>query len=437
MLYFSSFFLRSFSQKCTFKHDLLPYCCPLNLILHPMATVKIHLLKVRTLKDKTHPLYLNIIHKRVRRRFATGISVKEADWDPDRNQIINYPSKQKNLFLKRNHYLKTLLLDAEGIILKLESEGKPYTADDIITLLKGVDSSSFAEFTDKLIEELRKQGRSGNANSYKNTKSVFLNQINKKDINFDEINYSLLKKFETNLLNKDNPVSVNGISFYMRTIRAIYNRAIKEGAAKKENYPFEEYKIKNTKTQKRALSKDEIKKIRDANLDGKPGQERARDYFMFSFYCMGMSFVDVAHLKVKNITKGRLYYSRLKTSQLYNFELLPPALEIIKKYSDLKDKEAYIFPILNPEAEDPHRDYKTSMINNNTKLKKINEKLKLPINLTFYVARHSWATIAKRTGISTAIISEGLGHTTEKTTQIYLDSFENSVLDEANKKITL
>lgn len=413
---------------------MLPYCCP-QKIYEIMATVKIHLLTDRELKDGTHPLYLHVIHKRIRRRYATGISVKSEDWDEKEKQIINYPKNKKHLVLKKNLFLKKLLIKAEGIIIDLEESEKAYSADDIIAKLKGVDSALFSAFTDKLIKELQKQGRDGNANAYINSKSVFLKKIGKKEISFDEIDYRLLKKFETVLVNEE--VSINGISFYMRTIRAIYNRAIKEGVARKENYPFEEYKIKNSKTQKRALTKEDLIKIRDVDLTGKPAQAKARDYFMFSFYCMGMAFVDVAHLKVKNVVKGRLHYSRQKTSQLYNFELVPPAMELISKYSDLKNPEDYIFPIIDPKHPDPYRCYRSRMQVNNYKLKEIQKYLELPLSLTTYVARHSWATIAKRAGIPTAVISEGLGHTTEKTTQIYLDSFENEVLDAANRLITL
>jgi integrase len=202
-------------------------------------------------------------------------------------------------------------------------------------------------------------------------------------------------------------------------------------------YPFENFKIKTENTVKRALSKDEIIQIRDIDLRSCPGQEKARDFFMFSFYCMGMSFVDIAYLKVKDIYKGRLNYSRQKTTQLYNMAIVEPALEIINRYSTLENKDEFVFPILDKDHPNLHELYLSQMRNNNKRLKDIAKKLDLSIPLTSYVARHSWATIAKRSGIPTAVISEGLGHTTEKTTQIYLDSFENSVLDEANKIITL
>ena len=150
-----------------------------------------------------------------------------------------------------------------------------------------------------------------------------------------------------------------------------------------------------------------------------------------------MSFVDIAYLKVKDVRKGRLNYSRQKTSQKYSMAILEPAMEIIKRYSDLKDPEAFLFPLLDPKHEKIHELYRSCMRNQNRRLKEIGKKLELSLPLTSYVARHSWATIAKRSGVPTAVISEGLGHTTENTTQVYLDSFENEVLDAANRLITL
>ena len=400
-----------------------------------MAKVKAVLFTSKKFNDGTFPVMLRITHKRKVKYVSLKISVPESHWNKKEALLFSNVKTKGRLYKRNNLNIQSEIVKYSEVILDLDSSGKPYTVDDIVAILKGTESTLFAEFTDKIIQEFQKQGRYGNAKIYKEAKIALLKRMGKDEISFEEINYSLLKKFETTLINQG--VSINGISVYMRTIRAIYNRAIKERAAKKENYPFDEYKIKNSKTQKRALTKEEIIKIRDMNLKGKLAHEKARDFFMFSFYCMGMAFVDVAYLKVKNIVKGRLHYSRQKTSQLYNFELVPPAMELIKKYSDLKNPEDYIFPIIDLEHPLPYKSYNSRMLLNNLKLKYIQKELKIPLNLTTYVARHSWATIAKRSGVPTAVISEGLGHTTEKTTQIYLDSFENEVLDAANRLITL
>jgi integrase len=244
----------------------------------------------------------------------------------------------------------------------------------------------------------------------------------------------MLKNFEEYLQRKN--LKINAISFHMRTLRAVYNRAIKEGFAKQELYPFKAYTIKREKTTKRAIVKANISELKALDLSNSPDKDQARDYFLFSFYCRGMSFVDMAYLKVSNIIGDRLYYSRNKTNQKFTIRITPQIAEIIQKYNDLKDPDSYIFPMIkNPEG-DIYTQYRNAMRLTNKKLNKIGKELGTPIPLTTYVSRHSWATIAKREGIPTAVISEGLGHESERTTQIYLDSFENEVLDNANDLIT-
>jgi len=400
-----------------------------------MASVKIVFYKYKVLDDGTSPIVLQVIHKRVRRIFSLNHSCKSTQWDDVSNKVKTKDKLKKHFIKEVNIHFEETLLRADKIILKLDRESKGYTADDVIAKLKGVESTSFINFTEKTIKELLDQKKDGNARVYRCHLNIVKKFVKNKEFIFDQITYKWLKSFETFLIGRDN--SINSISFQMRTLRAIYNRAIKEKLAKKDSYPFDDYKIQSVKTQKRALKKEDIIVIRDLDLVGKIAVERARDLFMFSFYCMGMSFIDVAYLKAEDIRDGRLYYARKKTSQQYNCELLPPALEIIKKYSDLKIPKEYVFPIIDPNHPDPHKSYLTQMQNTNHKLRDLSKLIELNIPLTSYVARHSWATIAKRSGVPTAVISEGLGHTTEKTTQIYLDSFENEVLDAANRMITL
>ena len=162
----------------------------------------------------------------------------------------------------------------------------------------------------------------------------------------------------------------------------------------------------------------------------------ARDIFLFSFYMRGMSFKDIAFLRVANIVGDRIYYSRQKTGQKLNIKLTDRAMEIIRKYNNLTDRKAFIFPIILFPGKNEFSQYKNSYRKINRRLKTVGSILGSRVPLTTYVARHSWASIAKRSGIPISVISEGLGHDSEKTTQIYLDSFENNVLDAANEMVT-
>jgi len=390
------------------------YVTPSANLLGIMASVKFIFRKDKISNDGTSPIHLQIIHKRSRRVIATGISAFIYNWDDRNGQLINFPKSEKHVVTKKNFLLKKLSMQAEEVIIDFETSGDSYTVDDVIAKLKGVESTSFINFTEKTIKELLDQKKDGNARVYNSHLNIVKKFVKNKEFNFDQITYKWLKSFETYLIGRNN--SINSISFQMRTLRAIYNRAIKEKLAKKDSYPFDDYKIQSVKTQKRALKKEDIILIRDLDLVDKIAVERARDLFMFSFYCMGMSFIDIAYLKAEDIRDGRLYYARKKTSQQYNCELLPPALEIIKKYSDLENPREYVFPIIDPNHPNPHKSYLSQMQKTNHKLRDLAKLIELNISLTSYVARHSWATIAKRSGIPTAVISEGLGHTTENTT---------------------
>jgi len=253
-----------------------------------------------------------------------------------------------------------------------------------------------------------------------------------KDISFKKLNYKTLIEFESFLLKRG--LKTNGISFHLRTLRAIYNRAINSNVASINDYPFKKYKIKNEKTIHRAISKEELKRIKNHKSDDK-SVDFAKDCFMFSFYTRGMSFIDLANLKHENIHENTLQYRRSKTGQPFTIKLTDNALAIIEKYTNLNPNNSYVFPIIKHENR-KYTEYRNALTLVNKKLKIIGKSINCSIPLTTYVARHSWATIAKHDGVSTSIISEGLGHATEHTTQIYLDSFGNDVIDKANDIIT-
>ena len=223
------------------------------------------------------------------------------------------------------------------------------------------------------------------------------------------------------------------MSIQFRTLRAAYNKAIDEGIVNESYYPFKKYKVSkfDTSTNKRAISKKDIQKIMNIALKGNE-LNFARDIFVFSYLCGGINFVDIAHLKDSNIVEEQLIYLRQKTGKQIKLKILPEALDIINKYKRSND---YLFPILNDEAY-PTKKKKQTRIHYvldkiNQRLKEIAQLINLNVDITTYVARHSFATVLRRSGVNVGIISESLGHTDLKTTQIYLDSFENEQIDEA------
>lgn len=402
-----------------------------------MASVKAILYPNHKNSANQHPVLIQILHNRKKRTIATGYFLLESQWDKLKGFAIEKSkSKDEKIFLKKlNNLISEKITVTKRIIINFEEKGTPFTIDEILENIKtkNIQQSVFS-FGEEVIKSMREVGRIGNAKYYESSLKALKSFRNEKDLYFDELNYKQIIKFEKHLQIKK--CKTNTIAAYMKAIRAIYNLAIKEDLANREIYPFDNYKIKLEKTIKRAINKDDIVRLKEFDLSKKPDLEIVRDYFMFSFYCRGISFVDLAYLKIKDIIDDRIYYSRNKTHQKFSIKITPQIIQIIKKYNNLENPDSYIFPIINIAEENVYLQYQNALRLTNKKLKELGKLLKLPFPLTTYVARHSWATIAKRSGIATAIISEGLGHETEKTTQIYLDSFENDVLDAANDIVT-
>ncbi|RGM93114.1 site-specific integrase, partial [Phocaeicola plebeius] len=253
------------------------------------------------------------------------------------------------------------------------------------------------------------------------------------DIPFSDIDVAWLKKYEQWM--KSNHYAVNTIGTRLRHLRAVFNKAIE--TKQTTTYPFNSYKLSkvNQQTAKRAISKQDIQKI--VNYKGKSDMEcLAIDLFIFSYFTAGINFIDMAMLERSNIVDGQLVYYRKKTKKQIIIPLQDKAIEIIKKYSN--EHSPYLFPVLSPfhktEVQITNRLHKV-LAKVNKHLKDIGDSLNLPLPLTTYVARHSYATVLKRAGVSTAIISESLGHSSEKITQTYLDSFDNEQIGNAMRNL--
>ena len=398
-----------------------------------MASIKAMLFTYKTLRNGEHPIVIQIIKDRKRKMISLGHSCHPNLWDFN-TQI---PLKKHPNYSTLKMLIESKKLEANKLNLIFENEQQEFTLSEFEKKFKNRGKKeSVTRFIDTIVSNLVKTENIGNSNVYKDLKRELIKFIGERDFYFTEINYSFLRRFEQFFREKQ--IKETSISVYFRTLRSAYNKAIKEGYAKKETYPFHEYKISkfNTQTAKRALTKEDMKLIID--FPSIPGTSlfHSKNFFVFSFYTMGMNFSDISKLEWSNIDNDRVYYIRSKTGKNYNIKLLPPVIEILNHYRAIKT-DKYVFPILN---ENTHKtaisiDNRIEKMNKqtNSDLKDIGKKLEIQLNLTTYVARHSWATILKRSGVSTSQISEGLGHDTEKTTQTYLDSFENETMDKANE----
>ncbi len=282
---------------------------------------------------------------------------------------------------------------------------------------------------ESVIARLSQRGSLTTANNYRTTLMRLKKFRGGKDLRLSELNHVFMEDYAAFL--KQEGLAPNSISFYMKILRAVYNRALEEELAR-DRRPFRTVFTGVEKTRKRAICIDDLKRIRDLDLSLYPERAFARDIFMFLFFCRGMSFVDAAHLKKSNIQNGVLSYRRRKTNQPLHIKLEREMEEIIVRHSP--PGSPYLLPLINDKGN-TRQQYAAIIHKINRSLNKIGTMLNLPIPLTTYVSRHTWATIAKRKNIPLSVISDALGHDSETTTQVYLASIDSSVIDKANSLI--
>jgi integrase len=402
-----------------------------------MPTISVICYKSKALANGEYPLVVRITKDGNRSYKYLGISLEAQHWDFKKNE-------PKPTCPNREHILKIIQdkkAEYQTQVLEFKTSRKNFTAS---TLIKATEQATVTKTVDMFYRELivhyKSIGKIGNSNIYRDSYNSIktFKKTDKLDFLFTEIDLSWLNEYEKFLISCNKAETTMSLLF--RTLRSAFNKAIEQNLVRNEDYPFKNFKMSkfNIKTKKRAISKEEIRKILQLDLsDEKELVQLSRDIFIFSYLQGGISFTDIASLTAENIINGRLEYSRKKTNTMINVPLQKESIRLIHKYAD--DKRGYLFPILNKQIhKTPIQKYsriqkKIKQINYS--LKKIAEKVGIEIKLTTYVARHSYATVLKRSGVSTSIISESLGHSSEKVTQIYLDSFENSQIDKAMENL--
>ena len=291
-------------------------------------------------------------------------------------------------------------------------------------------STNFVSFTHATICQLNEVGRWRTAERYSIVIRSFESYLNGRRLSLEALDARLLLGYEMYL--RERGVCPNTVSYYMRNLRAIYNRAVDQGLTS-QRYPFKPVYTGIDRTVKRAVPMSVVREIRELDLASQPLTEWARDLFLFSFYTRGMSFVDMAFLKKSDLHHGVLSYRRKKTGQRLFIKWEKPMQELIDKYP--ASDSPFLLPIIRNNGQDEWKQYINASHLANNKLKKIGEELGLSAPLTMYVARHGWASIAQSKNVPVSVISEALGHDSEKTTRIYLASLDSSMVDHANSLI--
>lgn len=397
-----------------------------------MTTIRLKF-RPSTVKDRPGTLYYQLCRRKIVKRFNTGIRILPSQWDPIGETLLA-DSGSDTLMAKYRQTIERDLRLLRGAVREMELSRTDYTLDTLIHKLEnqraGIDSRAYIEQDIASLESMMRLGTARNRRKTLNSFSAFLGS---RTIPVSEWNRCLISEYEEWLQRRK--VSRNTISFYMRSLRSVYNKAVKEGLTF-QSHPFQDVYTGIDKTRKRAVSENIMIRLMQLDLSRSRSLDLTRDMFVFSYCTRGMSFVDMVLLRRSDIRGDCIFYTRRKTGQKMCVRIEPCMKYLIHKYSLLHPESPYVFPAIRPDSEKgTYRQYQTALGYYNRKLKRLSRLLGLDTPLTSYTARHTWATTARNHNTPIAIISSGMGHTSEKTTKIYLAAIDESVIDRANRSI--
>ncbi len=406
-----------------------------------MTTVKVKF-RPSTVTEREGTIYYQITHERKVRQLLSDYKVFPHEWDDKRSTVAtNHYSDRRPFIMSICERIRWDVERLMKVIRSLDSGVMSYTVDDVIEGFNRYASEcSLSNCMESAIVRLRQNGRIRTAETYKSTlnnfsKFLFDTEQSESfnmhgDIMLDCLTSEIIEAYEA--WQRRRGVALNTVSFYTRILRAVYNRAVEQGIIENRN-PFKRVYTGIDKTVKRAIPLSAIREIKHLDLSLTPALSFARDMFMMSFCLRGMSFIDMAFLKKTDLKNGYITYRRRKTGQSLIIEWTPEMQMILDRYPE--NRSDYLLPIIRNTGTNERCTYRNVGYNINRNLKKVAEMVGIRIPLTLYVARHSWASVARAKGIPVSVISEGMGHDSEATTRIYLACLDTSVVDRANSLI--
>lgn len=399
-----------------------------------MTTIKLKF-RPSSVQGAMGTLYYQVIHKRSVKWISTEYHVYAEEWNEDRSVlVIQSGSKRKADLLLLQSVLDWEMKQREEIVRDLEADRMDYTLEILCNRFAGIPKQKTVfTFLQEQISRQERMKRLGTAKTYASAYLRFKEFRTGSDLTFDQLTPDMIKEYEAWLTNRG--LMQNTIRFYLRTLHTLFNKAVYEGLMTEDKRFFRRVHLSYVKTTKRAISDVDIRAIQKLKLASGSIMEFARDVFMFSFYMRGMAFVDIAFLKKCDLKNGMLSYCRRKTNQHLTVAWECEQQEIVERYAHLTEGSLYMFPIINKTDGTEYKQYQRMQENINRALKKIGDMIGLKLPLTTYVARHSWASIARNINIPISVISEGMGHQSYKTTQVYLDTIDTSTINEANRSI--
>ena len=293
-------------------------------------------------------------------------------------------------------------------------------------------------FMKQVADGLQMEGNFGTAHVYRSSLNAIIAYHGKGDFTFNEVTPEWIKGFEIHLRGRG--CSWNTVSAYLRTFRAVYNRAVDCRGAVYVPHLFRSVYTGTRADRKRALDTEDIQKV-FTKLPQSPAVtsdiRRAQELFVLMFLLRGLPFVDLAYLRKSDLRDNVITYRRRKTGRPLSVTLTSEAMAILKKYMDRDSSSPYLFPLLNSRegTKEAYHEYQLALRNFNRQLMLLGEMLGLGDKLSSYTARHTWATTAYYCEIHPGVISEAMGHSSITVTETYLKPFQNKKIDEANKKV--
>lgn len=399
-----------------------------------MATIKLKF-RASSVPQAEGTLYFQVIHQRSVRCQSTAYRIFPHEWDERRSALLIPPHGERRAqLLLMQSMLNGELRQRRNILVKMTAGDQEVSMDELIMAFDELPPcKTVFTFLQEQAEKKEQMLRMGTAKTYVNAYRRFRDFRNGMDLAFDELTPDMIERYDAWLRNRS--LKTNSIRFYLRTLNTLLCKAVVEGLLEPDRRLFGRVRLSYVATIKRAISEHELKAIAQLPLPRGSSMALARDIFMFSFYTRGMSFVDMAFLK-KTDLKGRLLeYCRKKTNQHLSIAWERALQTIVDRYAHLTKDTSYMLPIIRAEDGTEYQQYRRMHENVNWALRIIGERAGLRIRLTTYVARHTWASIARNMNFSIAIISEGMGHRSYRTTQVYLDSIGTSRINDANKQI--
>lgn len=397
-----------------------------------MMTVKVKFRKLS--EDGLGTIYYSVGQERERKRISTDIRLYSWQWDVRNECVVLQGCSSDRLLLEIQERIDSDMTYLGNLFQQGRDGMDPRSWEERLKLFRLASMhKTFLDYFRYQIFLLQVREKFGTARNYQRALNSFRLFLGDKDLPMEDCTEGLMSDYDDWLSNR--MVVRNTKSFYMRILRSVYNKAVKQGLAK-QKFPFAGVYTGVDQTRKRALGESCLLDL--AHLDLPRGSRLclARDTFLFSYYTRGMSFVDIAYLKKEDVKNGEIHYVRRKTGQSLSVRVEPCMMEIMNRYVLFCRDSPYVFPFLSSlDAVSAFRQYQGALGQYNRLLKKLGRMIGLEKPLSSYQARHTWATVARDHEVPLSVISAGMGHSSEKTTRIYLATLDNSVIDKANKML--